>query len=114
MEGGHDCFVHSQSPVHHIVTKDENRGVRVEPRLRDWWAVSTPGAIGFEDSLNFIADLAKDSQDFLVASNRMSRVNKAPVMAVHLSGKHRANLIGVATDGDNGFDFPVQELVQML
>ena len=39
---------------------------------------------------------------------------KAPVVTVHLAGKHRACLIRVATNGDDGFDLAVKELVHVL
>lgn len=60
--------------------------------------------IRFEDTTDFIAHATEDGQLFFFGSNRMSGVIEAPVMAVHLTGKHGANLIGIAADGDDGFD----------
>ena len=44
----------------------------------------------------------------------MGGIIKAPMVAVHLAGKHRAGVVRVAAHRDHGFDFPVEELLQVL
>ena len=44
----------------------------------------------------------------------MGGVVEAPVVPVHLAGKHRASLVGISADGDDGLDFPGKELVHVL
>jgi hypothetical protein len=36
------------------------------------------------------------------------------MMPVHLAGKHRTRLVGIAANRDHRLNFPVQKLVQML
>jgi len=44
----------------------------------------------------------------------MSWIGEAPVVAIHLAGKHRAGLVSVAAHGDNGVDLLAQKFAQVL
>lgn len=70
--------------------------------------------ISFEDAADFIADATENSHLLLFRAGGMSRVIEAPVVAVYLTGKHRANLVGIATDGDDGFHILRKEFIEVL
>ena len=44
----------------------------------------------------------------------MSRIEKTPMMTVHLTGKYRAGLICIAADGDDGFHRLRQKVIHVL
>jgi hypothetical protein len=50
----------------------------------------------------------------LLAAGGVRRIVEGPVVAVHLAGKHRAGLVGVAADGDHGFHLVVEEKIHVL
>ena len=71
-------------------------------------------SVGFKNPADFIADIAENFQDFFLAAFGVGWVNESPMVTVHLSRKCRTRLVGVATDGNYGFNFLIRELVQVL
>lgn len=76
--------------------------------------IFTTGGVGIKDSFDLIPHAAEDRHDFFLGACSMGGIIEAPVVAVDLAGKHRAGLIGIATDGDHGLDVLIQELVHVL
>jgi len=70
--------------------------------------------IGFKDEPDLIAHAAELGQNFFFAPGGVGRIVKTPVKAVHLSGEHRADLIGIPADGDDGIDGAAEEFLKML
>ena len=71
--------------------------------------------IGFENALYFVTNTAKDRELILVRALRLGRIVKSPMVTIHLAREHRAGLIGVPTDGDDGLDFVLtKKFIQML
>ena len=67
-----------------------------------------------EDGFDLIAHAAEDVHDFFLAAGGVGGVVEGPVVAVELAGIHRAGLIGVAADGDDGLDIADEEVVHVL
>lgn len=76
--------------------------------------ISSSCGVGFEDSPDLIANLTEAFQAVGFRSGRARGIEKSPVMAVNLAWKHRTGLIGIATDGDDGFDRSLKEFAQRL
>jgi hypothetical protein len=74
---------------------------------------ATEGISG-KNRLNFIADTAEDRKLFFVCSLGVGGVVEGPMVTIYLAGEGGAGLIGVAADGDDGFDVAVEELVEVL
>lgn len=70
--------------------------------------------VGFEFSFDFVADAAEDVQLFVFGADRVAGIIEGPVEAMDLAGVGRADLIGFATDGDDGVDFLVEEFAHAL
>jgi len=70
--------------------------------------------VGFKNEFDLISNPTELVKDFLLGSCGMSGVIEAPMETVELTGEHRACLIGVATDGDDGINGAIQELIKML
>ncbi len=60
--------------------------------------------VGVEDKLDLISYAAECALDFFFRSCDVGRVVEAPMIAVHLTWKHRAGLVGIAADGDDRID----------
>src|SRR4051794_37832119 len=73
--------------------------------------IEPASSVGFKCPLDLVPNAAENGHLFVIGSGCMGWVVKAPVIAVKLSGKHRAGLIGVAANGDNRLDLPFQEVV---
>ena len=80
----------------------------------DFLLIEPPRSIGLEDAADLIAHPAKDLHLLFFSARGMSRVIKTPMVAIHLSWKHRASLIGVTADGNHRFDRLRQEFIEML
>lgn len=72
------------------------------------------GGIRFKNLFDFIADAAEDFELFFLVPFGVRRVVEAPVMSIELAGKHRAGLVGIAANGDDGFDLLFQKFVHVL
>ena len=70
--------------------------------------------VGFKPAAHFVTDPAEDRQNLLFAARRLRRVNKRPVMPVHLAGKNRAGLVQITADGDDGVNRLVQKLLEVF
>lgn len=67
-----------------------------------------------EYQLDLVAHLAKSCQFFRVRAGGMRRVDESPMVAVCLGGKDRANLVGIAADGDYGFNRLLEKIIHVL
>lgn len=76
--------------------------------------VAPPGAVRPEDTLDFVTNPAEHSKPFLIGSRRVSGIVEAPMVAVHLAREHRASLVSVPANRDDGFHFPIEKLVHVL
>jgi hypothetical protein len=84
-------------------------------RLRgDFRGVFAAGGVGFEGAADFVADLAEDGEDLVFGAFGFGGVVEGPVVAIHLAGEDGAGLVGVAADGDDGFDFLGEEFVEVF
>lgn len=70
--------------------------------------------IRLEDEMDLIPHSAKLGEDLFLGSYGMGRIAEAPVVAPDLTGKHRANLLGVAADGNDRINRTVQKLLEVL
>lgn len=75
---------------------------------------SKPGRVGFEYELDLVPHPAELLHDFVLRAGCMSGVVKSPMVAMDLAGKHRAGLLGVAADRDDGIDPAAQEGIHVL
>ena len=71
------------------------------------------GGIGFKDEFDLVADSAEGIEFGFAGANGVG-IFETPVVALTLSGKAWAGLIGVAADGDDGVDAGVEVLVEMV
>ena len=60
--------------------------------------------IDFKRAPYFVPDAAEHCDLLFFCSRRASRIIKTPMVPVHLAGKHRAGLVRVSADGDDGLD----------
>ncbi len=67
--------------------------------------------IGLENRFDFIADAAEDGELFLLGAGGVGGIVEGEMVPVDEAGINRAGLVGVATDGDDGFDALVEKLV---
>ena len=88
------------------------RVLSIRPRLA--CGILSSGGVGFEDAADFVADLAEDLKDLFLSALGVGGVQEAPVVTVYLAGKDGAGLVGMAADGDDGFDFLAQKFIQMF
>jgi hypothetical protein len=65
-------------------------------------------------SLDLVPDPAEFVEDLLLGALGMSGVIEAPMEAGHLTGIHRADLVGVTANGDDDIDPARQELIHVL
>ena len=70
--------------------------------------------VGLKHAADLIAHATEHRHLFLFAASGMSGIVKAPVMAIQLTRKNRACLIGVAANGDHRFDLVIEKLVEVL
>ena len=70
--------------------------------------------ISGEDFQNLATDAPEDGELFFFCSGGMRWIVEGPVMAVHLTGKHRAGLIRVAADGDDGFYLVIKKKIHVF
>jgi hypothetical protein len=62
------------------------------------------GGVGFKDQSDLISNTSELIQNSFLRPNGRSGIIKAPVVAVHLTGKSGASLVGIAADGDDSID----------
>ena len=72
------------------------------------------GGVGVEDDLDLIAHAAECVSNFFLRSCGVGGVVEAPVVAVQLPWEHRAGLVGIAADGDDGIDFSLQKIIHVF
>jgi len=70
--------------------------------------------IGGEDFQNFITNAAEDGELFFFSAGGVGGIIERPMVAVHLSGEHRAGLVGVAADGDDGFHLVIEKDIHVF
>ena len=70
--------------------------------------------ISGEDFQNLIADAAEDGELFFFGSGGVGGIVEGPVVAVHLAREHRAGLVGVAADSDDGFHLVIEEKIHVF
>ena len=76
--------------------------------------IKQTGGVGLEHAADLIAHASEHCHLLLFTASRMRGIVKAPVMAIQLTRKNRACLIGVAAHGDHRFDLVAEELVEVL
>lgn len=76
--------------------------------------VEPAGGVGLEDAADFIAHAPEDGELGGLVAGGVRRVVEPPVVPVALAWKDRARLVGIAADGDDGFDVEVPELVEVF
>jgi hypothetical protein len=76
--------------------------------------VMPTGGVGFKDHSNFITHTAKDGELFFLSAGGIGWIIETPMIAVHLTGEHWASLVGVAADGDDGFNLLLEEIVHVF
>lgn len=76
--------------------------------------VEPASGVGFEDLANLIAHATEYGESLLGSAGRVRGIVETPMMPVHLAGKHRTHLVGIAAHGDDGLDRLMEELVQVL
>jgi|GEM_PF-3395013 len=74
----------------------------------------SPSRVSLENPPNLIPHTTEDRHLLLLRACGMCGIIEAPVMAVHLARKHRADLVGIPADGDHGFHILIEELMEML
>ena len=65
--------------------------------------ITPASAVGFKYAFDLITHLSKYFQDFFVAAGGMGGINESPMVTVHLPGKDRTGLVGIAANGDDRF-----------
>ncbi len=70
--------------------------------------------ISGEDFQNLITDAAEDGKLFFFSASGVGGIVKGPMVAVHLAGEHRAGLVGVAADGDDGLYLVIEEKIHVF
>ena len=70
--------------------------------------------ISLEDQANLVTDAPELGPNLLGGARRMGRVTETPVVTVQLPRKDRADLIGIAADGDHRGHGLIQKLVLVL
>ena len=70
--------------------------------------------VGRELSFDLVPDPAEFVEDLLLGALGVGGVIEAPMETGHLSGIHRADLVGITADGDDDVDPARQELVHVL
>jgi len=70
--------------------------------------------VGAEDSGNFIAHAAENGELLLLGASGVCGIIEGEMVAVHLAGKYWTGLIRISTDGDDGFDFILEEFIEVL
>lgn len=76
--------------------------------------IHSSSRIGFEDSANFITDAEKNRPCFFRCASGFGGIFKSPMVAVHQTGKKRADPVGIATDCDNRLDLLIEELIEVF
>lgn len=71
-------------------------------------------SVGLKDEFDLVAYATEISENFLFGALSVRGIIEAPVMAIHLAGIHRANLVSVAAHGDHGRDLLLEEFVHVL
>ena len=70
--------------------------------------------VGGKDAMDFIADTPKDGKLLLFRTRGMRRVIESPMITIRLAWKNRARLIGITTNGDDGFHRLSEKFVEVL
>jgi len=76
--------------------------------------IPAAGGVGIEHTSHLISDAAENGELLLLRARGVSRIIKAPVVTMRLSGEHRTGLVGVSTDRDDGFYRVPEEFLQRL
>ena len=76
--------------------------------------IDSSRGIGLEHAADFVAHAAEDDELLVVTADGVCGIVEAPVMPVQLPGEHRAGLVRVAADSDDGLHRLVEELIQVL
>ena len=86
------------------------RDIGVVLALAFCFSLGDLGIISLFGSPDFVTHLPENFQNFFFTTLCKSRVNKPPMVAVHLSGKYRARLVSIAADRNYCFNLLVKEL----
>ena len=98
---------------HHVIgigaaaMSEGTRSSAIPPRR----FIQPPRRISREDGFDLIADAAEDGELFLLGAGGMRGIVEGEMVAVDEPGIMRTGLVGVAADGDDGFDALVEKLV---
>src|SRR5215207_675756 len=79
-------------------SKRARTGQRLGSGMSSGCAVPAARRVSFEDASDLVAHPPEDREFLLVGAGGVGGIVKAPVIAVHLPGKHRARLVGIAAD----------------
>ena len=84
------------------------------PGLNALCRIEQTCGVGLKHAADLIAHATEHCHLLLFTASGMRGIVKAPVMAIQLTRKNRACLIGVAANGDHRFDLVAEELVEVL
>jgi hypothetical protein len=76
--------------------------------------VTAAVGVGAEDGGDLVADAAEDGELLLVGAFGVGGIVERPMVAIQLTGENRADLIGLAADGDDGLDISPEKFIEML
>ena len=76
--------------------------------------VASTRRVSFKDAPDLIAHATKDRVLLGLGPSRVCGIIEAPVVAIDLSGEHRARLISIAAHGDHGLNVLAQKLAEVL
>jgi hypothetical protein len=82
-----------------------------DPRLE---RVAPARGVGVENPFDLIPHPPEDLHPLLLASRRVRRIVKTPMVPVALAGEHRAGLIRIATHRDHRFHVAIEEFIHVL
>jgi hypothetical protein len=81
---------------------------------RSLQGIQSSRGIGLKHAADFIAHTTEHGELFFLAAGGVSGIIESPMVPVDLSGKHRANLVGISTHGDDGLHAIVQKPVEVF
>ena len=93
---------------------DTNRTDWSESVSSAFHSIKPPRSIGTENFLDIVPHPPEDGELLFFGAGGVGWIVEGPVVAVHLAGEHRAGLVGVAADGDDGFHLVIEKDVHVL
>lgn len=75
---------------------------------------ASSGSVGGEYGEDAVADFAENGENLFFDAGGVGGVSEGPVVAVDLSGKHGAGLIGITAHRDYSLDLSIEEEVHVF